>query len=101
MRTATLDASNWNKVSDFYDALFQAIGAPDWHGRNINALVDSIVYEGINSLQPPYALTIINAAQLLEPIKTEVALAAEAVREAREDRYAQTGVDVVVSLELA
>jgi len=101
MRTRKLDAGSWSTASDFYDALLSAIGAPDWHGRNINAVVDSMVFGGINTLQPQYAVTVVNAAQLSEPIKTEVALLADAIQEARKDRYARTGEDVIVSLQLA
>jgi hypothetical protein len=101
MKTTKLDASSWSTASDFYDALLSAIGAPDWHGRNINAVVDSMVFGGRNTLQPPYAVTVVNIAQLSEPIKTEVALSADAIQQARKDRYARTGEDVIVSLQLA
>jgi RNAse (barnase) inhibitor barstar len=101
MRTTELDASGWNTVSDFYDALLLTIGAPAWHGRSIDALIDSMVYEGINALEAPYAVTIVNVAKLSEPLKTEVRLAAKAIQEAREDRYVRTGEDVTISLDLA
>jgi hypothetical protein len=98
MKTTKLDASRWSTVSDFYDERLSVIGAPDWHGRNINAFVDSMVFGNINTLQPPYAVTI-DAAQLSEPIKAEVVLMADAIYEARKDHRARTGKDVVVSLQ--
>jgi RNAse (barnase) inhibitor barstar len=38
-----LDAKEWKTVHDFYDALLAALGAPEWHGDNVNALNDSII----------------------------------------------------------
>jgi hypothetical protein len=101
MKTIKLDATSWKSVSDFYDALLPAIGAPDWHGRNINALIDSMVVGGINNLHPPYAVTIVNAIGLPEAVSSEVVFAANAIQEGRRDWLARTGEDVVVSLELA
>jgi RNAse (barnase) inhibitor barstar len=101
MRTMTLDASSWKTISDFYDALLSAIGAPDWHGRNINAVVDSMVVGDINSVEPPYTLTIINITKLPEPIQTEVTRVADAILEARKEQLARTGENVTVSLQFA
>jgi hypothetical protein len=99
MRAIQLDAGGWSAVSDFYDTLLFAIGAPDWHGRSIDALVDSMVFGGINTLQPPYAVTVVNAAQSSEPIRVEIALAADAIQQARKYRRDQSGEDVLVSLQ--
>jgi hypothetical protein len=101
MKTIKLDATSWKTASDFYDALLPAIGAPDWHGRNINALIDSMVFGGINNLHPPYAVTIVNTIGLPEAVSSEVVLAANAIQEGRRDLLARTGEDVIVSLELA
>jgi hypothetical protein len=94
-----LDASSWKTVSDFYDALLLAVGAPAWHGRNINALIDSMVFGGINAVEPPYEVRIINTAELSEPINTEVMLVANAIVCARNERLTRTGKDASVSLQ--
>ncbi|MBC9884143.1 barstar family protein, partial [Bradyrhizobium sp. INPA01-394B] len=39
---------------DFYDALLAALGAPEGHGRNLNALIDSMVWAGMNAVEAPY-----------------------------------------------
>ena len=49
MREILLNASNWKTSSDFYAALLPAIGAPDWHGDSVNALIASIT----GGLKPP------------------------------------------------
>ncbi len=60
MRELNLDASNWKDADDFYDAFFKAVGAPEWHGRNFNALNDSIAHGGINDIEVPYRIVIQN-----------------------------------------
>ena len=42
MREIIMDGKGWNASDDVYDAFFEAIGAPSWHGHNFNALRDSI-----------------------------------------------------------
>ena len=56
--TIQLDASRWKSADDLYTSLFEKLGAPAWHGRNFNALNDSIVTGGINSVEVPYSLSI-------------------------------------------
>jgi hypothetical protein len=101
MRIIELDAGLWRKVTDFYDAILPAIGAPYWHGRNLNALVDSMVFGGVNALDPPYAVRIVNTDNLPDDVKAETVRAGEMVKEAREDRHLRTGIDVEVTLELS
>ncbi len=61
MRELILDAASWKKTDDVYDAFFAAAGAPTWHGRNLDALNDSIGAGGINGIELPYKITIRNA----------------------------------------
>ena len=42
MRVLELDASRWETIDDFYDAVLAVVGAPDWHGRVSVALVDTM-----------------------------------------------------------
>jgi RNAse (barnase) inhibitor barstar len=60
MRELVLDGANWNTKDDVYDAFFQAVGAPEWHGRNFDALIDSIETGSINTVEVPYRLVIKN-----------------------------------------
>jgi RNAse (barnase) inhibitor barstar len=55
-----MDARGWKTWDDLYDSFFRVVGAPDWHGRNFDALNDSIVSGGINLVEVPYALVITN-----------------------------------------
>jgi hypothetical protein len=81
MRTFTLDASEWRDPVDFYDSILPLLEAPHWHGVNMNALVDSMFYGGINGVDPPYKIWIKRAANLPENVKTEIGWLAEAARD--------------------
>ena len=58
MRIIELDGGSWRTYDDLYDALLPALGAPDWHGRNIHALIDSMGTGSINAIEPPYLVRI-------------------------------------------
>jgi len=55
-----LDAGRWQSSDDVYQAFLSAIGAPSWHGRNFDALIDSIATGAINKTEVPYRITIRN-----------------------------------------
>ena len=71
-RIITLDASGWKTPLDFYDALLPALGAPHWHGRSVNALIDSMVYGGINAVEPPYEIHITGTTHLPPAVRQEL-----------------------------
>jgi RNAse (barnase) inhibitor barstar len=53
-----LDGAGWQTKDDVYDAFFRAVGAPDWHGRNLDVLNDSIANGSMNGIEVPYCLVI-------------------------------------------
>jgi RNAse (barnase) inhibitor barstar len=57
MKVVRLDASNWRSPQDFYSALLPHLGAPAWHGRNLDALEDSL-YGAINKIDPPFKIEV-------------------------------------------
>ena len=50
MKDVVLNGAAWSTKDDVYDAFFRAVGAPEWHGRNFDALRDSIAGGEINKL---------------------------------------------------
>src|SRR2546430_1205608 len=60
MRELIMDGTNWKSHNDVYDAFFKVVGAPSWHGRNFDALNDSICAGQINEIEVPYRLIIRN-----------------------------------------
>ena len=47
----TLDGAAWTSNDDVYDAFFHAVGAPDWHGRNCDALATGSINQVESSVQ--------------------------------------------------
>jgi RNAse (barnase) inhibitor barstar len=99
MRIIDLDGTNWTSVIDFYDAILSALGAPSEHGKNVNALVDSMIWGGINELVPPYTIRIRHMAGLSKDLADEIEAAKRSLREARLDFQSREGRDVDVQLE--
>ena len=59
MQEIVISASELKTADDFYDAFLAAVGAPSWHGHNLDALWDSIVTGSINQIEPPYRVKIL------------------------------------------
>jgi len=53
-----LVATGWITALDFYEALLAALGAPEWHGRSVDALVDSMIVGRVNKIDPPMVVRI-------------------------------------------
>ena len=64
MKLISLDASEWRSPDDFYSAILPELGAPAWHGRNLDALDDSLGGGGINTLEPPFRVHVTGADKL-------------------------------------
>ena len=63
---------NWEVISSeesFFDVFLPQVEAPEWHGRNLNALADSIITGSINNIEPPYTIKSINTSKAPESIK--------------------------------
>ena len=60
MKELVLNGAEWRTRDDVYDSFFRAVGAPNWHGRNFNALRHSIATGSINAVEMPYRLVIQN-----------------------------------------
>jgi RNAse (barnase) inhibitor barstar len=58
MREVVIYAHRWRTADDFYDSFFSAVRAPAWHGRNFDALCDSIGDGQINEIEVPYRIVI-------------------------------------------
>ncbi len=81
MKELLLDASNWKTENDVYDSFFRAVGAPEWHGRNFDALRDSIASGQINAVEVPYRVVVRNAGAIGAEAKTILEGFAELIRE--------------------
>ncbi|HSF63461.1 MAG TPA: barstar family protein [Paracoccaceae bacterium] len=81
MRQIVLDAGGWRTVADGWDALLAALEAPGWHGRNLDALADSLS-GGVNGVAPPFALCLTGTAALPPDVAAWLDRVAEVFAEA-------------------
>lgn len=93
-REITLAGARWQSADDAYDALFAALGSPAWHGRNFNALRDSIGVGSINRVETPYCLRITGIESMAPGVRAFVADFADLIRELQAD-----GVQVSINSE--
>lgn len=87
MREFRLDGSAWKNENDFYDAFFRVVGAPAWHGRNFNALRDSIVTGSINVIEIPYTIHISGVDRMPADVKKLVDDFCALIQEFRAEGY--------------
>jgi hypothetical protein len=101
MRIIKLDASKWKTVTDFYDALLAAVEAPKGHGKSPDALIDSMIWGGMNAVEPPYTVQISGLSTAPKEVRDHVQLASDVLVNGRIDRKRHKGDDVDVSIVTA
>jgi RNAse (barnase) inhibitor barstar len=84
MREIVMDGKGWIAPGDIYESFFQAVGAPGWHGRNFNALRDSIAVGHINKIEVPYLIKIKNYAAIGAEARSMASDFVEFIKQLRE-----------------
>ncbi len=69
MHLIELDATGWRRPEHFYRALLPALGAPNWHGHNLDAINDSIFEGGINAVEPPFRIVVTGTSHVNEKMQ--------------------------------
>jgi RNAse (barnase) inhibitor barstar len=92
MKEIRLDASKWKTRGDFYDALLPALEAPAWHGRNLDALNDSIGGDEINEVRLPIPFLLVGTDDVPSELRSYLKKFAELVADLRRDE----GADVAL-----
>lgn len=87
MKVIMLDASVWRSQEDFYSALLPEIGAPAWHGRNLDALFDSIGGGEINALEPPFRVVVKGADKQPEAMRNFLSKVEQVFADARAETH--------------
>ncbi|GAA5496374.1 hypothetical protein Rhal01_02557 [Rubritalea halochordaticola] len=82
-----VDWSHIRTEADFYATVLPQCGAPEWHGKNLDALSDSWVSGGINKLGPPYAFGFFRPESISPTLHTF----RDAVHQLAEDSIAEHG----------
>ncbi len=83
-----LDAAGWQDFRDIYAALLPALGAPDWHGPNLDAVYDALV-AGHYRIRPPIVVTVQAVNQASQSMRTYLARLVTVF----DDAQAQYGID--------
>lgn len=68
MTEITLDAAAWQDFRDIYAALLPALGAPDWHGPNLDAVYDALV-AGHYRVAPPLTVIVREVARSSDAVR--------------------------------
>ena len=69
MTEVKIDWKEIKSVSDFYNLFLPQVGAPEWHGDNLDALSDSLVTGSINEIETNYSIVNINSQYVEEGLK--------------------------------
>jgi RNAse (barnase) inhibitor barstar len=80
-----MDAVGWTSRDDIYSSFFEAVGAPPWHGKNLDAIWDSIRGGQINKIEVPFRLVFTNYAALSPSLKNDAERFIGVFRDAAED----------------
>ena len=94
VKELVMDASSWKTVDDLYLSFFTAVQAPAWHGKNLDAVRDSIGTGRINGIEVPYCLVLRNCNHLPDSLKEETDSFIKVV-----SQLAQEGIPVDIRLE--
>jgi len=101
MKTIELDATKWKTVLDFYHVLLAAVEAPKGHGKSPDALIDSMIWGGMNAVKPPYTVRISGLSAASQEVRDHVQLVSDLLTEGRIYRKRHKGDDVEVSIVIA
>ena len=94
MKAISLNGAEWSSTEDFFAALLPELGAPSWHGHNLNALYDSLS-GGINEVEPPFTVTVHNTAGLSSDFAPLFSGVAEVFADARREFEADVSFTVL------
>ena len=86
MQRISIDISECETVDDFYGILLTSLDAPDWHGRNLDALWDSITSD-INNVMPPYSIEVSVGTDLSQSVAVLLPRVKALFDEAREQEH--------------
>jgi RNAse (barnase) inhibitor barstar len=100
MQLIRVDAKDWKTGDDLCQALTSAIQAPEWHGCSIDAFLDSMIWGGLNELNPPYTIQISNLEKAPDSVADIVKVLKSNLDEARIEYRTRRGHDVDVYLEI-
>ena len=100
MRVIELDAGAWRNALDYYDALKRALRSCCGHGNSPDAFVDSMLYGGMNEIDPPYVIRIDGTATSPAEVREAISELQLVISEAREWKRGHYGTDTDISFDI-
>lgn len=85
MKALVLNGADCATQDDVDSAFFITVGPPEWHGRNLDALADSISGGSINQVEVPYRSLIRNYDRIAPDAKAMADSLINLVRELAAD----------------
>ena len=85
MKRIFLDLTDCRTQAGINETLAAALGAPEWHGRNLDAWYDSIVSDDMNAVRSPYVLVITGHGSLSPSLAKYVQKLASLFDDARKE----------------
>lgn len=64
MKELRLAIDNNDTRDTLYAKLLDALGAPEWHEKNLDALWDTVTGDDVNRVRAPYVVIVRSASQL-------------------------------------
>ena len=80
-----VDWSGIETFEDFYDCFLPQVKAPEWHGKNLDALADSLITGSINGVEPPFCVINTNSSELSNRAKEVFDAVAQIYKEANSE----------------
>jgi hypothetical protein len=99
MRIIELNAGGWLTPLDFLNAVGRATGAPEGHGSDADAIVNTMS-RGLNSVEPPYTIRIAGTTKLPSAVRKEIEALAQIIKDARLWRANHRHDDIEVVIEI-
>jgi RNAse (barnase) inhibitor barstar len=100
MKIIKLDATNWTDPVDFYDAVDEALRAPYGVSRNLNALLEVMIWDdNFARIRPPYRIQISGTAGLSEDVIDVIKVVQSVIPSAIAEYRVRRGTDIEVSFE--
>ena len=102
MQRIEVDGAQWRSEDDLWDAVLGALGAPEWHGRNFDAIFDSVGEPGflapdaarVNRVQAPFEIVVVNAGELEGRLRDRLTGIAETLEAVRKEFGLQVSLSV-------
>jgi RNAse (barnase) inhibitor barstar len=77
-----------------------SLGSPEGHGASVDALLDSMIWGGMNDLDPPYTIRIANASKAKPKVRQELSDLSICIDEAKEEYRCRKGNNIEVFFEV-